>query len=151
MAIQTEHQFSIDAPIEKVWKYFSDPPKVVPCLPGAELTEIIGDGMYKGDVGFRFGQINARFSGTAEITGMDNTNHTMTLRTKGDQQGATSRAEAEIWFSCQETDSQTTLVTINSEISISGRLAQLGGSMIQSISKYMFDRFAKCVQEVLST
>ena len=148
MAIQTKHQFEIEAPIEKVWEYFSDPPQVVPCLPGAELTEVLGDGKYKGDVGFRFGQINARFSGTVEIIEKDKANLKISLRAIGDQQGAVSRAEAVIHFTFSDSGSHNTLVTINSDISISGRLAQLGGSMIQSVSKYMFDRFAKCVQLV---
>jgi carbon monoxide dehydrogenase subunit G len=150
MAIQTKHQFEIDAPLQEVWAYFSDPPQVVPCLVGAELTEVLGEGKYRGEVGFRFGQIKAHFSGTVEIVEKDDANFTMSLRAKGAQQGAVSQAEAAILFACQETGSGRTLVSATFDVLISGRLAQLGGSMIQRVAKFMFDRFAQCVQAELA-
>ena len=42
--------FEVAQPVDKVWKFFDDIPQVASCLPGAELTEDLGDGKYKGRV-----------------------------------------------------------------------------------------------------
>jgi len=35
--------FQVKEPIERVWSFLSDPRKVAPCLPGAQITEAIDD------------------------------------------------------------------------------------------------------------
>ena len=42
MAIRVEERFTVNAPPEAVWSYLVDPRQVVTCLPGAELTEVVG-------------------------------------------------------------------------------------------------------------
>ena len=35
--------FEVAAPVEKVWQFFDNIPQVAACLPGAELTEDLGE------------------------------------------------------------------------------------------------------------
>lgn len=149
MTLQVEHAFTVDMPIAGVWDYFADPPQVVPCLPGAELLEILNETTYRGAVGLRVGPIAAQFHGKAEILEIDADQHVMRLRVGGDQQGAPGRAEAEILFSLSQVDESQTEIKIVADIGISGKLAQVGGGMIQSVSKFMFNQFAKCINKVL--
>jgi carbon monoxide dehydrogenase subunit G len=41
MAIRTEKTFEVQEPLERVWKFISDPQKVMNCLPGAQITEAL--------------------------------------------------------------------------------------------------------------
>lgn len=149
MALQVEHRFPVESPIDTVWAYFSDPPAVVPCLPGAELVEILEERRYLGVVGLRIGQIAVQFKGTAEIAEVDSASHRMTVTVAGDQQGMVGRAEASIQFALIPLNETSTEVHIVADVGISGKLAQVGGGMIQSVAKFMFERFAQCVQKAV--
>src|ERR1700689_4320422 len=63
--------FDVAAPIDKVWAFFGDIAGVAACLPGAELTDDLGDDKYLGKVGIRMGPVKLAFSGTANITERD--------------------------------------------------------------------------------
>ena len=45
-----KNEFEVAEPVEKVWQFFDNIPQVAACLPGAELTEDLGDDKYKGKV-----------------------------------------------------------------------------------------------------
>ena len=43
-----KNDFEVAQPVDKVWQFFDDIPQVAACLPGAELTEDLGDDKYNG-------------------------------------------------------------------------------------------------------
>src|SRR5258707_14527118 len=63
--------FEVPGPPDKVWRFFDDIPAVAACLPGAELTDDLGDDKYRGNVSIRMGPVRMRFAGTAEIKERD--------------------------------------------------------------------------------
>ncbi len=68
-----KNEFEVAEPVEKVWQFFDNIPQVAACLPGAELTEDLGDDKYKGAVAVRMGPVRLQFAGTADITERDET------------------------------------------------------------------------------
>ena len=146
MAIPVQASFEVPASIEHVWAYFSNPPQVVTCLPGAELLEVMGDNRYRGRVHIKVGPVTAHYVGFVQIEQFDPQEHVMILQARGDQQGVVGRAEARISFSLSSLDEQSTQVNIRSEIVVAGRLAQFGSGLIQTVSKQLFHKLAECVQ-----
>src|SRR6266851_9097484 len=65
------NEFEVAEPVDKVWAFFGDIPQVAACLPGAELTEDLGDERYQGRVAVSMGPVRLRFGGTADITERD--------------------------------------------------------------------------------
>src|SRR5687767_6091262 len=63
--------FEVDQPVDKVWDFLADIPQVAKCLPGAELTEDLGDDRYNGRVAVRMGPVKLNFTGTAQIKERD--------------------------------------------------------------------------------
>ncbi len=149
MALTVKHSFEVQAPIDSVWAYFAEPPQVVSCIPGAELLEVSDQKTYLGRVGIRLGQINMKLEGKVRIVEIDAEQRTMLLVAGGDQVGAPGGAEADINFSLQEVGDVHTNVNILADISVSGKLAQMGGGMVQTVGKFMFGRFSKCVCNIL--
>ncbi len=149
MALQIKHSFTVEAPIDLVWNYFADPTEVVPCLPGAELVDVIDGQAYLGRVGIRLGQINMNLEGQVGILEIDPQQKVMILTASGDQLGAPGGAEADISFSLNAVDKAHTEVNILGDVRVSGKLAQMGGGMVQTVAKFMFGRFSKCVTNVL--
>lgn len=144
--IPIEESFEVAAPIGRVWEYFRDPPRVVPCIPGAELTAVVDANTYEGRVSVQVGPIRAQFAGTVNILELDDERFRMTLSARGLQQGAVGRAEAKVRFGLESVDDGTTRVGIRAEVSIAGKLAQLGGGMIQTVSRQLFRKFADCAR-----
>ena len=66
-----KNEFEVAEPVDKVWQFFDNIPQVAACLPGAELTEDLGDDRYKGKVAVRMGPVRLQFAGTADITERD--------------------------------------------------------------------------------
>ncbi|MDX1414953.1 MAG: SRPBCC family protein [Candidatus Promineifilaceae bacterium] len=149
MALKVQHTFEVNAPIDQVWTYFADPEQVVPCLPGAELLDVLDQQTYRGRVGIRLGQINMNLEGQVQIVAMDEAQKTMILTAGGDQLGAPGGAQADISFSLHELNQTQTAVNIAGDVQVSGRLARMGGGMVQTVAKYMFDRFSKCTADTL--
>ncbi len=151
MAIPIEERFEVAAPIEQVWAYFADPPRVAPCLPGAQLVEIVDDHTYRGRVQVRVGPVTAQYEGTVTIDQIDAAQRTITLIARGDQKNMVGRVEAQIVFTLQSLAADNTEVTLKAEVSIAGRLAQMGSGMIQTVSKQIFRKFAACARhEILA-
>ena len=46
-----KNSFDVGQPLDAVWQSFQDIPGVAACLPGAELTDDLGDDKYAGRVG----------------------------------------------------------------------------------------------------
>ena len=60
-----KNDFEVAQPVDKVWPFFDDIPQVAACLPGAELTDDLGDDKYLGKVAIRMGPVKLQFAGTA--------------------------------------------------------------------------------------
>ena len=45
--MRLENSFDVPAPPEKAWELLMDVPRVIPCMPGAELTETIDEATWK--------------------------------------------------------------------------------------------------------
>lgn len=147
MAILIEEQFQVEAPIEPVWAYLSNPPRVAPCLPGAQLTEIVDERTFKGQVKVQVGPVVAQYQGTVILEAMDAESHSATMVGRGTQMGAAGRAEGRMTYTLRSLDGQGTEIVVNAEVNVTGRLAQLGGGMIQSVSKQLFREFVDCVRQ----
>ena len=62
-----ENEFTVAAPIDFLWAYLLDVEKIAPCMPGAELTEVVDDQNWKGKLNAKFGPVSMSFAGTVTI------------------------------------------------------------------------------------
>ena len=63
-----EQEFTVARPLDQVWSFFQDVPEVAKCLPGAELTEDLGDGKFKGKLDAKVGPMSVSFEGKATVS-----------------------------------------------------------------------------------
>src|SRR3954453_382459 len=57
--------------------------RIAPCMPGAELTEVVDDKTYKGKIGVRLGPVALTFAGTVTFEEIDNANHRARVKAQG--------------------------------------------------------------------
>src|SRR5690349_16711214 len=81
--MQLENSFAVAAPPDRVFDYLLDVNKVVGCVPGAELTEVVDESTFKGRVKVKVGPITVAYNGTARINDRNQTARTATLQAEG--------------------------------------------------------------------
>ena len=133
--------FQVGRPISEVWSFLSDPTKIVTCVPGAKLTEKIDDQNFKGTVTMKIGPVVTSFNGQIKLVRLDESTHTMEIHGKGVDTKGKGSANMILTGKLVDNGDQTTEVTNNMEISITGKLAQFGSRMIVDVSDHVFKQF----------
>jgi uncharacterized protein len=133
--------FEVAQPVDKVWKFFDDIPQVASCLPGAELTEDLGDGKYKGRVSIRMGPVRLQFAGNADITERDDAARKIVVQASGaDEKG---RGQAAMTVSAALTaKGRGTHVDVSQDLQLSGAAAQYGRGMIADVTAVLMRDFS---------
>ena len=135
------NEFEVAAPVEAVWRFFDDIPHVAACLPGAELTEDLGDEKYKGRVSIRMGPVRLRFAGTADITERDNDARRIVVNAAGADERGRGQAAMVVTAMLSRAGSGTK-VGVTQDLQISGAAAQYGRGMISDVSAVLMRDFA---------
>jgi len=149
MLIQNE--FTVAAPMDFLWNYLLDVEKIAPCMPGAELTEVVDDHNWKGKLNAKFGPVSMSFAGTVTIESRDDTAHRVVLSAKGMEQKGKGAANAKVtsWLEPAPGDG-VTLVKMEADITLTGAAAQLSRGLLPEISKKLTQNFADCLQESMA-
>lgn len=142
--MQLENSFTVPAPPDVAWAILLDVPRIAPCMPGAELTETVGERTYKGNAKLRVGPVALTFSGEAEITEIDEANRTATVQAKGNDTKGRGAASATVVFKLVA-DGDASRVDITSDIDLTGSIAQYGraSGLIDAIAGQIISDFAK--------
>jgi uncharacterized protein len=144
--MKLEHQFTVDAPLDRVWETLIDVQRVAPCLPGAEITEATDDGSYHGTFSVRLGPTTAAYRGQLSMEEVDATTHRAVMRASGQDKRGQGSANATIVSTMREEGGRTT-VEVETDFTITGRLARFGrGGMIEDVSNRLLRDFSDCLQ-----
>lgn len=140
-----ENSFDVSAPIDRVWSYMLDVEKVVPCMPGAELTETIDENHWKGKVTIKLGPVSLSFAGKVEMHERDEVGHKVVLKGSGMEQRGKGAASATVTTNLEET-TDGTRVSIVQDLTVQGQAAQFSRGMMQDVSSKLTKQFADCLQ-----
>jgi uncharacterized protein len=136
-----KNDFEVAQSVDKVWQFFDNIPQVAACLPGAELTDDLGDDKYRGKVAVRMGPVRLQFSGTAEIKERDVAARRIVVDASGaDERG---RGQAAMLVTAQlAATSGGTKVAVAQDLQLSGAAAQYGRGMISDVTAVLMRDFA---------
>jgi hypothetical protein len=138
--------FEVAEPVDRVWQFFDSIPQVAACLPGAELTEDLGDGKYKGRVAIRMGPVRLQFAGTADIAERDNTAKKIVVNAAGADEKGRGNA-AMVVSATLSPKGRGTKVAVAQDLQLSGAAAQYGRGMIADFSAIMMRDFSANMQD----
>lgn len=142
--MKLEQTFTVHAPVETVWEALIDVERVAPCLPGAEVTENVGDGSYKGAFTVKLGPTTAAYTGALKMESLDEAAHVATMSARGTDKRGQGGANATIVSSVgEDPDGAGTKVDVVTDFSITGKLARFGrGGMVQDVANRLLREFA---------
>ena len=138
----------IAAPRQRVWEALNDPEVLRQCIPGCQSLEREGDDRLNAVAEVKIGPIGARFKGTVTLSDLDPPNgYTITGQGNGGVAG-NAKGGAKVRLS---DDGAGTLISYDVEAEVGGRMAQLGGPLIDATAKQMAGRFFAKFGEVVGT
>jgi uncharacterized protein len=140
-----ENSFEVPAGIGRTWDYLLDVERVVPCMPGAELTETVDDTHWKGRVTIKLGPVKMSFKGKVEIAERDDEAHRVVLKASGMEQRGKGAASATITTTAEEATAGTRIVVVQ-DLKVQGQAAQMSRGMMQDVSAKLTQQFAECLE-----
>ena len=138
------------APPDRVYAFLLDVNRVVGCVPGAELSEVVDPNTFKGKVKIKVGPVTVAYAGTARITDRDEAARTATLEGEGRETTGPGNARAKAAMRVEESGGGSK-VTVSTDFTVAGRVAQFGRGLMEDVSKSLVAQMAACIKSQLET
>jgi len=148
MAIEIKESLQVAAPIERVWDFVVDPQRVVTCMPGAALDEVVDEKTFLGTVKVKLGAITTKYKGRVEFADVDPAARSIQMRAEGRETGG-GTAKGTIGIRLIELPEGPVELVIEAGIDLTGRVVQVGRGMIQGVSHQLFKQFAASAKDIL--
>ena len=139
--MELNDSFEVAHPIGVVWDVITDVERIAPCLPGAQLTGSDGDA-YEGLVKVKVGPITSQYKGKASFTERDDANHRLLMSASGRDTRGAGNASAEITVALEAVSDTATMVSVNTDLTITGKVAQFGRGVLADVSRKLMGQFA---------
>ena len=149
--MEFDNSFEVPLPPAAAWPVLMDIRGIAPCMPGAELTEVVDNTTYKGRISVRLGPVALTFAGVVRFEEIDNTNHTARVRAQGTDAKGRGSAQAGATFRL-EPSAAGSKVLVHTDLSLSGAVAQYGRGvgMIQATASALMKQVADNLKKQLA-
>ena len=145
-----KNSFEVPITVDEAWKVLLDIKRIAPCMPGAELLEVIDPESYKGKVSVRLGPVALSFVGTARFEEIDEERHRARVKGQGSDAKGRGGASGVVTFMLLPIEGGTR-VDVDTNLNLSGSVAQYGrgAGMIQDVATQIIRQFATALQVML--
>lgn len=149
--MKLEHAFEVPASPDETMALLLDAERVVPCMPGARLLEVVDDRNWKAELGVKLGPVGMQFAVDVQLLDQDDQAHSVRLGVRGRDTRGKGGAEGTVDSALSPAGEGGTRVEMATDLRFSGQAAQLGRpSVVQSVSNRLVDQFADCIKAQLS-
>jgi uncharacterized protein len=145
--MELKNEFEVTSPMDETWTVLTDIERIAPCMPGAELREVEGD-EYRGVVKVKLGAITAEYRGVARFLEKDGASHVAILRAEGRETRGQGNASATITARLEPTDTGTR-VNVETDLQITGKVAQFGRGLLADISSTLLGQFVENLESTV--
>ncbi len=146
--MQIENRFEVAAPPDTVYAFLVDVNRVVQCMPGAELSEVVDPETFKGKVKIKVGPITVAYNGTARIVERDAGLRRAVLEASGKETTGPGSAQAKAIMTVAEAGSGSEVV-LATDYTVAGRVANFGRGVMEDVSRRLVSQMAACIKERL--
>jgi carbon monoxide dehydrogenase subunit G len=141
--MEFDNSFEVPLPPPQAWAVLMDIPRIAPCMPGAELTEVVDPQNFGGKISVRLGPVALTFAGRVLIDSIDDVNHSARVKAQGNDAKGRGGANATATFHIEPAGTGSK-VLIHTDLMLSGAVAQYGRGvgMIQATAAQIINQFA---------
>ncbi|MGI3204023.1 SRPBCC family protein [Streptomyces sp. GLT-R25] len=133
------NEFRVNLPPDQAWSLLTDVERIAPCMPGAQLTGVDGD-TYNGVVKVKVGPMTVQYKGVVSFEEKDDEARTAVLHARGRDTRGQGNADARVTARLVP-DGDGTRVTVDTHLTITGRIAQFGRGVIEEVSGKLLAQF----------
>jgi len=144
--VEIENQFEVTASPDRVYSFLLDVNRVVTCMPGAELSEVVDPTTFKGKVRIKVGPITVSYNGTARISERDDAARSATLQAEGRETTGPGSARATARMSVADAGGGVSSVRLVTDYTVAGRIANFGRGVMEDVSKRLVSQMADCIK-----
>ena len=142
--MQLEHSFTVPVPPADAWNVLLDIERVAPCMPGATLDSVDGNG-FTGKVKVKLGAIALTYGGKARFVETDEAARRVVIDGSGRETRGSGTAKATIVATMQPGEGNSTQVTVSTDLAITGKPAQFGRGVMTDVGNKLIGQFADCL------
>ena len=144
MEVKLDKQYPLDVDAERAWTLLTDLKAVAGCMPGAELTEQLGEGSYKGAVKIKVGPAVAQFAGQVDVLETVPAERKMVMRGKGaDKGGSSASMDLTAVIVADPANPAHCVLNGSASVIVNGKFAQFGGRMMVQVSDMILAQFVE--------
>ena len=147
--MELKDSFEVAHPVDAVWEVITDVERIAPCLPGAQLTGSDGD-VHEGLVKVKVGPITSQYKGKASFTERDDAAHRLLMSASGRDTRGAGNASAEITVALEAVTETSTRVSVHTDLTITGKVAQFGRGVLADVSRKLMGQFADNLAELVA-
>src|SRR3984957_19100151 len=137
--MELTNDFRVGVSVPQAWKVLTDLERIAPMLPGAQLQEVEGD-EYRGVVKVKVGPITAQYKGVATFVEQDEQAGRVVLKATGRDTRGQGNATA-IITATMVPDGNATKVTVVTDLTVTGKVAQFGRGVLADVSGKLLGQF----------
>jgi carbon monoxide dehydrogenase subunit G len=147
--MKIENSFEVPVSVEAAWELLNDVPRVVPCMPGAELTETLDDAHWKAKMRVKLGPVDLTFDTDIAREEADEGARRATLSARARELRGRGNASATIESTLAAAEGGTR-VDIATELQMAGAVAQYGRGIVNDVANQLTKSFAECLKAQLT-
>ena len=144
-----ENEIKVDQPPAELFAFLTDVERVAPCLPGASIDGRDGDD-YTGSMKVRVGPITGTYKGTMRFLEQDEDALRAVMSARAAEVDGQGHAEAKITTRIEGAGDDASVVRMETDLQMRGRVAQFGRGAMEKISQRMFDEFARNLEREMA-
>src|SRR6516165_9181863 len=143
--MELTNDFLVDVPVPEAWKVLTDLERIAPLMPGAQLQEVEGD-EYRGVVKVKVGPITAQYKGAATFVERDEEAGRVVLKASGRDTRGQGNATALITAVMSPEDGGGTKVSVVTDLTVTGKVAQFGRGVMAEVSAKLMGQFVDALE-----
>ena len=142
-AVEFDNSFEVPLRPAEAWPLLMDIRRIAPCMPGAEVTDVVDDTTYKGRIAVRLGPVALAFAGVVKLEEIDGVNYRARVKAQGSDAKGRGAANATAAFRLEPVAGGSK-VLVHTDLSLSGAVAQYGRGVgiIQATAAQIMSQFA---------
>jgi carbon monoxide dehydrogenase subunit G len=144
-----ENEIKVDQPPAELFAFLTDVERVAPCLPGASIDGRDGDD-YTGSMKVKVGPITGTYKGTMRFLEQDEDALRAVMSARAAEVDGQGHAEARITTRIEGAGDDASVVRMETDLQMRGRVAQFGRGAMEKISQRMFDEFARNLEREMA-
>jgi len=149
--MEFDNSFEVPLPPAEAWKVLLDIKRIAPCMPGAELTEVVDQSTYRGKINVRLGPVALTFAGVVKFEQINGQAYTARVAAQGTDAKGRGGANAASVFRLEPAGVGSKVV-VHTNLALSGAVAQYGRGVgiIQATAAQLMNQFATRLKEQLT-